>query len=150
MTDGRLAAIREALETELHNAEAGVARLKAELEAASQTHKAVQGALSALGRSKTPKPPAKPAPKKQHVVTIVASLLEGAGPLPAEQLEEAVKKRLRQAGLSHAGLGLRFGEALRDDRFVKKAEGVYALRDASATADGGDDATTVVSPSASG
>lgn len=150
MTEGRLDAIRESLETELRSADAEVARLKAELEAANQTHKAVQGALAALGRTKGPKPPAKPAPKKQHVLTIVTALLEEAGPLPADRLEEAVKKRLRQAGLSHAGLGLRFGEALRDERFVKKAGGVYALREASATEDGAGDETTGVSPRAAG
>lgn len=130
MPIARLEAVRETLDHELELAEAEVGRLKAELEAAQKERRAIHGALVALGRKKPSKPTGKPAPKKDQVIQIVEDLLKANGPMPREDLEALAKENLTEAGVGLNGFGLRFGEAMKDDRFAHESNGTIRQREA--------------------
>lgn len=125
MNENRLEGVRQTLEKELQRLDAEATRLKAELAAAEADRRPIAAALSALGKKRPPKP-AKPAPKKEQVLSIAVDLLEANGPLPAADLEGLIKDRLTDTGTSHSGFGLRLAEALKDDRLVV-ADGEVAL-----------------------
>lgn len=127
MSDSRLDSVRETLHHELDLADAELGRLKAELEAATKERKAIHDALAALGRKNAKSGAKKPAPKKEQVLLIVASLLDLNGSMPQDDLEGLVKDRLVEDGCNHAGFSLRFAEVLKDDRLRVSSDGSVGL-----------------------
>ena len=107
---------RQLLEAELLRVETG--RGKA-VEAAKQLEaeaRTLRASIKALNRQVID---SKPAPKKKDVIRVIDGLLRQHGTLAEAELKSSVWDQIAETGLSHAGLALRFEEALSNPTFVR-------------------------------
>lgn len=124
MEPNRLDQIREQLETELELADAEVGRLKAELAAATKDHKAIKDALQALGKNAAPTRK-KPSVKKADMhKAVLEQLRDQPSPVPANELDAALRDHFTRKGCSLTGFSLRLKEVLGGDNITNTPEGV--------------------------
>lgn len=115
--DGELGELEAKLQDELSELAQRQQDKKAEL-------KRVQAMRRAGGKAESTEP-SLPAPKKADVLEIAAEVLRD-GPLSAEKLKTAVKRRLRKTH-NLSGFSLRMGEALKSDLLSTDAAGLVTL-----------------------
>ena len=120
--------LRDHLEAQLIPLDGKASELESALAEINESRKRLRAAINALrGRNDNAKKPTRKCATKDMVIELAEQLVRENNSVPRADLDELVRIKIKDSGLSLSGFALRFNEALASGRFKLSDDGNVSL-----------------------